>query len=156
MDYTAADRFIVWAEADGHERPLLLTDLPLARLFDEVVVPYQTEEPFFIDGVPLRRKDLKRIKILRAGSDLRARLSDFNYSLTDHSNAQIRKVYGEQYTVRYEAILRENTTDVTAQIIKAYDNAIKPSIRNYLPKRDELISAATRVFVEAMKSLGGG
>jgi hypothetical protein len=43
---------------------------------------------------------------------------------------------------------------VTAQIIKAYDRAIKPSLKDYLPKRDELIKAAMTVFIEAVKKLG--
>ena len=54
------DRFIVWAEAEGQNKPLIMTDLPAARLFDDVVVPYQTGEAFFVDGAPVKAKDLKR------------------------------------------------------------------------------------------------
>ena len=43
--------------------------------------------------------------------------------------------------------------DVTAQVIKAFTQVVKPSLKDYLPKRQELISAATTVFVEAMKAL---
>ena len=35
----ADDRFMVWAEAAGHDKPLIMTDLPPARLFDDIVVP---------------------------------------------------------------------------------------------------------------------
>ena len=63
---SADDRFIVWAEATGHDKPLILTDLPPPRLFDDIVVPYQTDETFFIDGASVTAKDLTRIKILRA------------------------------------------------------------------------------------------
>ena len=98
-------------------------------------------------------KDLKRIKVLRVKPYLDEALRMFTMGLT-RGEAQIRKIYGDQYHVRYEAILREYSEDVTAQIIKAYDRAIKPSIKDYLPKREELIGAAVKVFVEAMKSLG--
>jgi len=42
---------------------------------------------------------------------------------------------------------------VTAQVLKAYNQAVKPSLKDYIPKREELISAATNIFVEAMKAL---
>jgi hypothetical protein len=153
MEETGEARFIVWAEAEGHNRPLLMTDMSLARLFDDIVVPYQTGETFFLDGVPVKAKDLKRIKILRAKPALPDALHMFNRGLT-RGEPPTRKIYGDQHHVRYEAILRDHSEDVTAQIIKAYDRAIKPSIKDYLPKREELIGAAVKVFVEAMKSLG--
>lgn len=152
MSEQTEDRFYIWAEAEGHSRPLVLTDLTFARLFDDVVVPYQTDGTFFIDGVPLKAKDLKRIKILRGKPNLNHALNNFRMSL-NRSDIAIRKVYGEQYTVRYEAALRDHTEDVTSQIIKAYDRAIKPSIKDYLPKREELIQAAGKIFVEAIKAL---
>ena len=150
----ASDRFMVWAEATSHDKPLFMIDIPPARLFDDIVVPYRTAEAFFIDGVAVTVKDLKRIKILRAKQPgLSEALWKFNQGLT-YSAAPIRKTYGEQFHVRYEAILREHSEDVTAQIIKAFDRAIKPSIKDYVPKRKELIQAAMKVFVEAVKSLG--
>ena len=57
-------------------------------------------------------------------------------------------------TFGVEAILRENSEDVTAQIIKAYDRAIKPSISDYWLKREALIQAAMKIFLEGVKSLG--
>ena len=149
----ASDRFMVWAEAADHDKPLLVTDLTPARLFDDIVVPYQTGDAFFIDGASVTAKNLKRIKILRAKPNLRGELRRFTRGLTV-SEASIRKIYGEQFHVRYEAILRECSEDVTAQIIKAFDRAIKPSLSDYVPRREELIQAAMKVFVEAVKSLG--
>ena len=147
------DRFIVWAESTGCAKPLIMTDLPPARLFDDIVVPYQTNDTFFVDGAPVKREDLKRIKILRAKPNLNFERNRFKKGLTT-SAAPTRKIYGDQFHVRYEAILRECSEDVTAQIIKAFDRAIKPSIKDYLPRRGELIQAAMKVFVEAVKGLG--
>ena len=80
-------------------------------------------------------------------------LFKFNETLTK-ANANFRKIYGEQYHIRFEAVLRYNTEDVTSQIIKAYDTAIKPRIKDYIPKREELISAGIKVFIESIKLLG--
>ena len=57
--------------------------------------------------------------------------------------------------MRLEALLRWATEDVTTQVIKAFDTSIKPKLKDYLPKREELISAATGVFIQAIKALGG-
>jgi hypothetical protein len=43
--------------------------------------------------------------------------------------------------------------DVTSQVIKAFDFKIKPCLKDYLPKREELIAAAFQVFVESVKAL---
>jgi len=146
-------KFSVFAEAEGTEMPLMLTDLTLARLFDDIVVPYQTEEAFFIDGAPLTRNQIKRIKILKQKDTFEEEVFRFNKTLT-RAESSLRKIYGDQYHTRLEAVLRSNTEDVTSQVIKAYDVAIKPSIKDYIPKRDELISAGTKVFIESIKLLG--
>ena len=59
------EQFAVLAEGDGQSKPLILTHLTFARLMDDVVVPYQTGEPFFIDGAPLKRDKLKKLKIIK-------------------------------------------------------------------------------------------
>lgn len=144
--------FAVFAEATGHDKPLLQLDLTFPRLMDDVVVPYQSEETFFIDGVPVTAAKLKRIKILRLGEDFVYARSHFDRSLS-RSDHQTQKIYGEQYSTRFEHALRENSEDVTAQVIKAYNQAIKPRLKDYIPKRDELISAALKLFVEGVKAL---
>lgn len=144
--------FAVFAEVDGHQRPLLQLDLTFPRLMDDVVVPYQSGDTFFIDGVPTTAAKLKRIKILRLSENFPHSRSQFNRTLTT-AEVQLRKVYGEQYSTRFEHVLRENSDDVTAQVIKAYNQAIKPSLKDYIPKRDELISAALKLFVEGVKAL---
>lgn len=65
----------------------------------------------------------------------------------------VQKTVGEQYHVRLEAILREGCEDVTSQVIKAFDEKIRPKLRDYLPKREELIQAAYQVFIAGLKIL---
>lgn len=145
-------QFGVVAEVEGHQRQLVLLDLPFGRLIDEVIVPYDKDEAFFIDGVPVTRKNVRRIKIVALGAEFRRGMWELQTGLTrgDH---QLRKIYGDQYNTRFEHVLRTGTEDVTAQVLKAYNEAVKPRLKDYIPKRDELISAATTIFVEAMKAL---
>ena len=39
--------YAVYAEAQGHSKPLMLLELTFARLIDDIIVPYQTGEPFY-------------------------------------------------------------------------------------------------------------
>jgi uncharacterized protein YceK len=48
----------VIAEAEGYGNQLVLLDLPFGRLLDEIVVPYDNDDSFFIDGVPVTKSRL--------------------------------------------------------------------------------------------------
>ena len=154
MESGPEEKFALLAEVEGNAKPLIGFNISLARLFDDVVVPYQSEEPFFIDGVPVTRANIKRLKIMKQGPEFEPALNQFNRTLTRAGSIEFRKVYGEQYHTRVEALLRVNTEDVTSQIIKAFDTAIKPSLKDYLPYREELISSASKLFWEGIKLLG--
>ena len=145
--------FAVYAEVKGIEKPLILTDLTFARLMDDVVVPYQSKEPFFVDGAPVKSGDLTRIKILLQKPVLTRAISDFHFHMRT-ANRELQRMYADQYHVRLEALLRESAEDVTSQVIKAYDSTIKPYLKRYLPKREELIQAACHVFFQAVEVLG--
>ena len=144
--------FGIIAESNDYDKQMVLLNLPFARLIDEIVIPYDTNEPFFIDGVPVSKEKIKRIKIVELRKEYKIAMDELKRGMTIHDN-QTKKIYGDQYDTRFEHILRTNTTDVTSQVIKAYNQAIKPSIKDYLPKRAELIDAATKVFIEGMKIL---
>lgn len=148
------DMFAVFAEVDGYNKPLIMTHLPFARLMDDVVVPYQSDNPFFIDGAFLKRDKLKKLKIMKEDKFLETTLSDLHHGLR-WGDLHQQKLYGEQYHIRLEALLRESGEDVTSQVINAYDKTIRPSLKDYLPKREELIAAAFKLFIESIKALGG-
>jgi hypothetical protein len=143
--------FAVYAEAEGHAKPLILIGLHFARLIDDIVLPYEEDKPFFIDGVPLNRNIIKRLKIIKEADFFERLFYNLHRDLRQSAD---KKIYAEQYDTRMLALLRESGEDVTSQIIKAYSQKIKPSIKNYLPKREELIQAAMQLFVESIKSLG--
>ncbi len=154
MESDAPERFALFAEIDGHPQPLLMLELSFARLLDEVVKPYEEGEPFFVDGAPVNKGKVRKLKILRLKPGFDHAFKVLNLQL-HRSGIQLQKVVGEQYHLRLEALLREYGEDVTAQVIKAYIAKVKPNLKNYLPKREEFISLAYKFFFEAVKSLGG-
>jgi len=153
-DEKKEDQFAVFAEADDQSKPLIMTHLTFARLMDEVVLPYQTNEAFFVDGAPLKKQNLKRLKIIKQEDLFNSIYHDLHRTMRWRGgDLKRQQLYGEQYHIRLEALLRESGVDVTAQILKAFDRTIKPSLKHYIPKREELIKAALMIFVESMKAL---
>jgi len=146
--------FGVIAEKEGVENNLFMMNLSFERLFDDVVIPYQQEESFFIDGVPIDQKKLRKIKILRQTPACKFFISDFHRRMRT-GDLKTQQLYATQYNVRLEAIFRESAEDVTSQIIKAYNTEVKPKLRDYLPNRQEILGAAFTAFIAAIKSLGG-
>lgn len=142
----------VIAEMEGRNKQLVLLNIPFGRLIDEIVKPYDTDEAFFIDGVPLKKNEIRRIKIVSLTEKFQHGLSELDSGL-QYGDHQRQKIYGDQYETRFEHVLRTAAEDVTSQVIKAYNQAVKPRLKDYIPKREELISAATTIFVEAMKAL---
>jgi hypothetical protein len=145
--------YAVFAQAQGHQKPLLQIELTFPRLIDDIIVPYQTGEMFFIDGAPVTPDKINRIKVLKLTKHFSRSKWDFDSKLS-RGSAQEMKILGDQYSTRFEHIMRQHSEDVTSQVLKAFNQVIKPSIKDYLPKRDELISAATKIFVESIKALG--
>ncbi len=145
--------FSVIAESKEYDKPMIIMNLPFGRLMDEIVLPYDTEEPFFIDGVPVTKDKIIRIKIVKLGNRYENAMHQLNTGLTK-AGVDVRKTYGEQYNIRFEHILRTETDDVTAQVIKAYNTAIKPSLKEYIPNRGELITTANTLLTEGLKLLG--
>lgn len=153
MSEEQKDLFAVFAEVEGYDNPLILRGLTFARLIDDIVIPYEKKEPFFIDGAPIAKKEIRKLKILRQTKAFPQLFGGLHYKLR-HGPIARQKIYGEQYNIRMEAILRSGCEDVTSQVIKAFNAKIGPKMKDYLPKREELINAAYRVFLAAMKILG--
>ena len=144
----AEPQFLVLAEIPDRPKPLLQTDLSFGRLMDEIVVPYETGDPFFVEGAPVKRKTLVRILIAQQDEEFGKAMDRLHHDL------RIRRLPVGDYDSRVLAIVRQDSRDVTSQVIKAYDAEIKPSIGDYLSKRTDLIAAALRLFTETIKSLG--
>lgn len=148
-------KFAVYAEKqDEAERPLILLDLTFSRLMEDVVIPYESGEPFFIDGVPLERKELRKMKILHLKDGFSFVFNELHWGMRTR-RPELQKIYGEQYNVRFEAALREESEDVTSQIIKAYTEKVKPRGKKLEKNREEIYQAASVFFWQMIKTLGG-
>lgn len=146
--------FAVYAVRKSDPQPLIMTQLSFGRLMDEIIIPFQSGDMFFIDGAPVKASDLDRIKILKQNEHLISDINQFHWHLR-RADIKIRELYGKQYHIRLEAILRENGEDITAQVINAYHAAIKPKLTNYLPNKEALLNAAVKIFIESYKTLSG-
>ena len=62
---TTENQFAVYATRKSDLLPLIQTHLPFGRLMDEIIVPYENEKTFFVDGAPIKATDVDRIKIIR-------------------------------------------------------------------------------------------
>ena len=148
------DHFAVYAVRKAESTPLIQTGMTFRRLMDDIVVPYNSEEAFFIDGAPVRPAELDRIKIIKQTESFTGFFYDLHWGMRE---GEIKKqdLYAKQYHVRLEALLRESGEDVTAQVIKVYNTVIKPKLKDYLPNREALLDAAVKVFTEGIKALSG-
>jgi hypothetical protein len=151
MTETKEQFFSIFCEAKAYDKPLIMTGLTFSRLIDDIVLPFEEGKPFFIDGAPITKEKIGRLKIIKQGEHFDQDIEELHYQIR---RSPQKKIFAEQYHIRLEDILRCSGEDVTAQVIKAYDATIKPKLRDYLPKRQELIDAALKVFLQALQMLG--
>jgi hypothetical protein len=59
----SGQRFAIYAESASYDKPLFMIDLTFAGLIDNVIVPYDKDEPFFIDGCSLKKSQIRRFKL---------------------------------------------------------------------------------------------
>lgn len=146
-------KYGVLAEKIGHHKSLLMINLSFGRLVDEILIPYDNEKSFFIDGTPVEASKLEKIKIFEIGENFNYHLNkDLTMGL-QRGDAAKMKILGDQYETRLQHIILTKTIDVTSQVISAFNKEVKPKLTDYLPKREEIISAAFKIFIESMKQL---
>ena len=152
MEIKEDSQFAILCESMDSVKPLIMHDLSFGRLLDEIIIPYEGNKAFFIDGAPLVRAKIRKLKVLIQGDRF---LQEFYilHSVMQRGAVENQKILADQYHIRLEAILRQTCTDVTSQVIKAFDAKVKPHLRDYIPKREELIGAFTRVIIESLKLL---
>jgi subtilase family serine protease len=87
-------------------------------------------------------------------------LSDVEIAGSAAPMASILYVYasnpfrGVQYAIDQNLVLVTlNTDDFTSQVIKAFNEKIRPSLKDYLPKREELIGGAYGLFMSTVQML---
>ena len=151
-DEMARYLFAVILEVKERRNPALLHNLSFARLIDDIIVPYEMGDAFFVDGVPVKAPQVERIKIIRQAPSFEGDFDNLHHYMR-HGDMNRQKIYAAQYETRLDAVFRAGGEDVTSQVIKAFDRTIKPTIKDYLPKREELIAGAFRLFVTSVAAL---
>lgn len=134
---------------------MIQTHLAFGRLMDDIVVPFESGEVFFIDGAPVKATDLDRIKIIRQKNFFNTTFHDLHHGMRWGGDLKKQELYAKQYHIRLEALLRESGEDVTAQVVKAFRTIIKPKLKDYIPNKETLLDAAVKVFGESVKLLSG-
>ncbi len=140
-------RFAVLAEKEGYDQPLFSHNLVLTRLYEDIIVPYDDDKPFFIDGVPVKKDTLRRIKITRQTDRFAALFAQLHERVRwNHRNAGVFIPIAD-YPGRLDALFRESGIDVTGQLIDAFRE--KKKFKVPLP---EIIAAASQVVAAGIKS----
>ena len=116
-------------------------------------MPCESDKPFFIDGVPVKRGALAKIKIIQQAQDFSEQFSRLHLYVSMPRSKGIH-VTATEYPMRLDALFRGGGDDVASQVIQAFDRKIRPALKDYLPKREELIDAAFQILVENMKHFG--
>jgi hypothetical protein len=154
-------KFAVVAETSKYPKPLLFHDLTLSKLLEDVVVPYNSDEHFFIDGVPLCADSICRIKVLLQHDDFAKRIRALYETISDSSGdlrlAHMRHLAIAEYTMRVEGILRSSAEDITTQVIRAYVTEIKPEASGtteFVSKRTPLIEKTQVAIMRALVAIG--
>ena len=148
-----AQRFAISAEKRGYPRALIMMDLSFAALIDTVIKPYEEDEAFFIDGVPLTRGDVERLKVVEQTPQFAEVYRHVQNDLLGYRGEKEKEISLRHYDAMIADIFRGHGRDVTSLVVRAYGSEVKPSLPQYLPKRDVLVQGAYAVFTELLKAL---
>jgi hypothetical protein len=126
-------------------------NLSWGRLMEDIVIPFDAGEMFFVDGAATKATEIDRLKILLNGQGFDAAFADINWHMRT-GDTKAKEMYAKQYPVFIEAIMREHCHDVTSQVVSAYKTAIKPKLKDHLPDKKTLFEDGVKIFVEGMKA----
>ena len=140
--------FGIMAETIKLDKPLHLRSLTFGRLIDDIVYPYENDQPFFIDGAPINKKDILRIKIVLHTGKFNGMFDTIFSGMRTASKEHL------QYYNTYVKAAFDEADDVTSQVITAYQQGILPQVGDYLTRKSELIANALKLFTASMNLLG--
>ena len=140
--------FAVLAEKKDDQQPLYLHGLSVTKLYDHVVVPYEENRPFFIDGVPVERATLRRIKIIKQDRQFSLDLDRLHNRIKNPRGSDLYTPIAD-YPGRLRALFQQQSVDVTSDIINAYREKKKLKVPT-----DKLVEAASQIAVAAIRGAG--
>ena len=153
-DESEKGTFCVYAKVRSLNKPLLMFGLSFGRVVDDVLIPLEKNERIYLDGVPSKKEDVLQLKILKETLNFKQAYSGFHHELHNAHDIKRRELVAKNYDLMLEDLMRRTCEDITSQVIKAFDNSIKPKLSDYLPKKEELIKGALEALLASLKGLG--
>jgi hypothetical protein len=144
-------KFTITAVRKDNPSVLLQMNLSWGRLMEDVVIPFDSGEMFFVDGAAIKATDLDRLKILLNGKGFDTAFALLNRHMR-MGDLKTKEMYAKQYPVFIEAMLRQHCNDVTSQVVSAYKTAIKPRLKDHMPDKNAIFDAGVKILVEGMKA----
>ena len=134
--------YAIVAETGQWAESLCELHIPMARLLEAYVSPYEEGETFLIDGVAVNREALRRFKVVRQSQYFVSELRSIGRKMR-HQPKDAGKEVARHYITIFDDLLRNSTVDVTNQLISAYTSekpTVKPSLAERAMKYAELAS----------------
>ena len=153
-DEAEKETFCVYAKVRSFDKPLLMLGLSFGRVVDDVLIPLEKNELVSLDGVSSKKEDILQLKILKETVIFKQAYSGFYHELHKAHDIKRRELVAKNYDLMLEDLMRRNCQDITSQVVKAFDNSIKPKLSDYLPKKEELIKGAFEALLVSLKGLG--
>jgi hypothetical protein len=75
--------------------PLIQTHLSFGQLMDDIVMPFESGEMFFIDGAPVKATDLDRIKVIQQKELFNRTFHDLHWMMRNSRDLKKQEVYAK-------------------------------------------------------------
>jgi hypothetical protein len=135
--------YAVLGEAKEYDKPLFSHSMSLKALMVDIVGPYESGDAFRLDGVPVTKDTLTRLKVVKQGSGLTFSIDKCGRYL--HRGKQ-SKLSRDAYWDRIDMHFRQ-CPDVTNLLVQAYVDRFKPEV----DKVDDALEKAGLIAVIAEK-----
>ena len=153
MEVKDEDKYAIVAEVGDREAPLCELNLPMSRLLEAYVSPYEDGEPFRIDGVTVDKNTLRRFKIVKQNENFETQLEDMGYTMRRWPKDGGKEL-AQHYNTIFDDLLRNNTVDITNQLINAYKDK-KPQEKPSLIDRAKAFAELAKTMEPIIKTLTG-
>jgi len=147
---------------------LLVRNMTLERVLEEVVVPYNTSELFFIDGIRADASKIHRIKILVQQPDFEVLMSELFKTIAGRSpqflpNSPRAKSATEDAirnkSERITAIVEQYSEDITSQMMDAYAATMMGSVsklQDFQDERKALLDGFRKRVIDSVQAIATG
>lgn len=117
--------FAVFIQLHQDKETYLDYNCTFEQIVENVIVPYNTKEPFFVDGINTDATKIKRIKILVQKPDFTHKITDLHHTISgakfSRQRAHIERLKALQTKdQQILSIVETLADDITPQVMSAY------------------------------------